>query len=463
MSTNMNPDNIDPAIMGPAIMQSVDMQPANETKIPPIDRAKLAEHAQLGELWTANQNAELNILGAMNACQSHFDDTTFWERDNRCGYHNYQINDPHACLVARQNSINNITANNKMYADMNDFYAEQQKAYDKLHAYNSTKYSRETIQGANRQKAARRGTDTRRANKAKRHEEMVVGIVEELVALRDYSGVLNEQYKKRFDRVAKEVVAAAKVNMTPEITAKLYYGVAPRPKPDSTQAKRETWAAWTFPDFNHNCSPSYNTYNGIDITAISNRIIITIVRCQSAEIADMQQYAIMEGYAAPEAYLNMEGHSELQTEVYNNRNLVVTQDRIFHYDDGFTRTLISVSTSRIPFLIDSTLTIREQYSRESALNILEALNFEQEMLANKKGISTVWRCVGGRYYPLDIKDDRYPTTSPGEQRMVYRCAVAAANALNHRLYMAMDPETNYQEFTIAMTSMAQHNRMMNEL
>lgn len=53
MSTNMNPDNIDPAIMGSAIMQSVDMQPANETKIPP-DRAKLAEHAQLGELWTVS-------------------------------------------------------------------------------------------------------------------------------------------------------------------------------------------------------------------------------------------------------------------------------------------------------------------------------------------------------------------------------------------------------------------------
>lgn len=165
----------------------------------------------------------------MNACQSHFDETTFWDRDNRSGYHNYQINDPQACYVARQNSINNITANNKMYTGMDDFYAEQQKAYDKLHAYNSTKYSRETIQGTNRQKAARGGAATRRANNAKRHEEMVVGIVEELVALRDYSGVQDGKYKQRFDRVVKEVVAAAKVNMTPEIIAKLVYGVAPRP------------------------------------------------------------------------------------------------------------------------------------------------------------------------------------------------------------------------------------------
>ncbi|KAG9953336.1 hypothetical protein KCU85_g1196, partial [Aureobasidium melanogenum] len=177
----------------------------------------------------------------------------------------------------------------------------------------------------------------------------------------------------------------------------------------------------------------------------------------------MQQYANMEGYAAPEAYLNMEGYPELQAEVYNNRNLVVTQGRTFHYDDGITRSLIFVSTSRIPFLFDSTLTIREQYSRESALNILEALNLEQEMLANKKGISTVWRCLGGRYYPLDIKDDRYPTTSPGEQRMVYRCAVAAANALNYRFYIDMDSETHYAEFQMAMSSMAKHNRVMNEL
>ncbi|KAK6003608.1 hypothetical protein QM012_009379 [Aureobasidium pullulans] len=203
------------------------MEPVTETKIPPPDRAKLAEHDQLREMWAANQNAELNLLGAMNACQTHFDETTFWGRDNRSGYHNYQIKDPQACYVARQNSINNITANNKMYTGMDDFYAEQQKAYDRLHAYNSTKYSRETIQGASRQKAARGGAATRRANKAKRHEEMVVGIVEELVALRDHSGVLDEQYKKRFDRVVKEVVAAAKVELTPEISAKIFYGVAP--------------------------------------------------------------------------------------------------------------------------------------------------------------------------------------------------------------------------------------------
>ncbi|KAH0270605.1 hypothetical protein KCU91_g7940, partial [Aureobasidium melanogenum] len=328
MSVNMDSTNVDPAIM----------EPANETKIPPPDRAKLAEHAQLGEMWAANQNAELNLLGAMNACQSHFDDTTFWERDNRSGYHNYQINDPHACYVARQNSINNITANNKMYADMDDFYAEQQKAYDKLHAYNSTKYSRETIQGANRQKAARRGTDTRRANKAKRHEEMVVGIVEELVALRDYSGVLDEQYKKRFDRVVKEVVAAAKVKMTPEITAKLFYGVAP----------------------------------------ISNFL--------AAEIVDMNEHANRKESANIEGYLNMKGYANLGAREHNARDLSETYERTFHNDDG-------VISKPIP------------YFRGSAPNIMEELSLQQEFLAEKKSIATVWKCTArGEYYPLDIED-----------------------------------------------------------
>ncbi|KAH0343784.1 hypothetical protein KCU83_g8603, partial [Aureobasidium melanogenum] len=375
MSVNMDSTNVDPAIM----------EPANETKIPPPDRAKLAEHAQLGEMWAANQNAELNLLGAMNACQSHFDDTTFWERDNRSGYHNYQINDPHACYVARQNSINNITANNKMYADMDDFYAEQQKAYDKLHAYNSTKYSRETIQGADRQKAARRGTDTRRANKAKRHEEMVVGIVEELVALRDYSGVLDEQYKKRFDRVVKEVVAAAKVKMTPEITAKLFYGVAP----------------------------------------ISN---INIPKQIFRE--------------------------------HNARDLSETYERTFHYDDGVISKPIPMSVSRLPSLIELTLTISDQYFRGSAPNIMEELNLQQEFLAEKKSIATVWRCTArGEYYPLDIEDDRYPMA---EKRMVYRFAVAAAITYNRRDYINMDPKDHYQEFWRAMNYMAQHNRMINE-
>lgn len=82
---------------------------------------------------------------------------------------------------------------------------------------------------------------------------------------------------------------------------------------------------------------------------------------------------------------NMEG----QAKVYNIRDSVVTQDRIFHYYDGITRHSISVSTSCIPFLVDFTLTICKQYFRESAQDILNELNLQQELLANKRGISTV--------------------------------------------------------------------------
>lgn len=163
----------------------------------------------------------------MNGVQSHYDGTTFWDRDNRNGYTNHQIGDPQACYIARQKSMDNIHNNNKMYEDMADFEAEKQKAFDKLSAYNSSKFSKETIKGAYRQKAAKRGAANRKANNLKRHEENVVAIVDELVALRDYSGIVDEKYKKRFDRLAKEVLAATKVKMTSEIDAKLAVGVAP--------------------------------------------------------------------------------------------------------------------------------------------------------------------------------------------------------------------------------------------
>lgn len=161
----------------------------------------------------------------MNGVQSNFDNTTFWDRDNKNGYQNFQINDTQACMVARQNSINGTTDknNNKMYADLEDFYEEKQKAFDKLYAYNSTKFSKETIHGTYRQKAASKGAANRKANNAKRHEEMVVGIVDELIALRNYRGVLDDRYKQRFNRLAKEVMAATKVRATPEINAKLTY------------------------------------------------------------------------------------------------------------------------------------------------------------------------------------------------------------------------------------------------
>lgn len=169
----------------------------------------------------------MNLLGALNGVQSNLDFTTYWDRDNRNGYINHQIEDTQACYIARQKSMDMVSNNNKMYADMADFEAEKQKAFDKLFAYNSTKFSKETIHGAYRQKAAKRGAANRKANNLKRHEAMVVGMVEEIVALRDYSGVLDDKYKSRFGRLAKEVLAAAKVKMTPEIDAKLAAKAAP--------------------------------------------------------------------------------------------------------------------------------------------------------------------------------------------------------------------------------------------
>ncbi|KAI4726608.1 hypothetical protein E4T49_05638 [Aureobasidium sp. EXF-10728] len=224
---NIEQANIEQANVEPTNIEPTNMEPITDIKNDKLDPTKLDGEPQLREMWAgqlltfckANQNSDLNLLGAMNACQSAFDNTTFWERDNRDGYRNYQINDAQACFVARQNSINNIDANNKMYTGMEDFYAEQRKAYNKLCAYNLTKYSKETIKGTNRQKAARGGAATRKANKAKRHEEMVMGIVKEIVALRDYSGVMNDKYRKRFDTVVKGVLDATKVNMTPEIFA----------------------------------------------------------------------------------------------------------------------------------------------------------------------------------------------------------------------------------------------------
>ncbi|KAI4721537.1 hypothetical protein E4T48_02125 [Aureobasidium sp. EXF-10727] len=62
-------------------------------------------------------------------------------------------------------------------------------ACNKLCDYNLTKYSKETIKGTHRQKAARGGATPRKANTAKRHVEVVVGIVEEIIDVRDYSSV----------------------------------------------------------------------------------------------------------------------------------------------------------------------------------------------------------------------------------------------------------------------------------
>ncbi|KAG9659602.1 hypothetical protein KCU95_g1385, partial [Aureobasidium melanogenum] len=160
----------------------------------------------------------------------------------------------------------------------------------------------------------------------------------------------------------------------------------------------------------------------------------------------MDEHANREESANIEEYLNMEDHANLEVAEHNDRNVPETYERIFYYDDG-------VVSEPIP------------YSRRNAPNILEALNAEQEFLANQKGISTVWRCTpGGSCSFLDIEDDCYPIPYGGlnDKRMVYRFAVAAANALNRRIYTYMDSRDHYEEFWRVMGYMAEHNKMINQ-
>lgn len=179
----------------------------------------------------------------------------------------------------------------------------------------------------------------------------------------------------------------------------------------------------------------------------------------------MDEHANREESANIEEYLNMEDHANLEVAEHNDRNVPETYERIFYYDDGVVSEPIPVSVSRLPSLIELTLTIGDQYSRRNAPNILEALNAEQEFLANQKGISTVWRCTpGGSYSFLDIEDDCYPIPYGGlnDKRMVYRFAVAAANAPNRRIYTYMDSRDHYEEFWRVMGYMAEHNKMINQ-
>ncbi|KAI5206703.1 hypothetical protein E4T39_02346 [Aureobasidium subglaciale] len=174
------------------------------------------EVEDLVDMWNMYMDRELNIIGTLNACQSNYDDTTFWQRDDRNGYHNFQLEDLAACLVARNNAITGATANNVVCNTVEEYDNEQQIAFNKLHAYISTKFSKETIQGTQRQKAARGGAATRRTNKAKRHEEHVLLIIHELAALRDYEGKHDEEYLMRYDRIIDEVMIAANVKIAPE-------------------------------------------------------------------------------------------------------------------------------------------------------------------------------------------------------------------------------------------------------
>ncbi|KAI5270937.1 hypothetical protein E4T47_05656 [Aureobasidium subglaciale] len=181
-----------------------------------IENKLRPEVEDLVDMWNLHMGRELNIIGTLNACQSNYDDTTFWQRDDQNGYHNFQLDDRAACLVARNNTITGATANNVVCNTAEEIDAEQHIAFNKLHAYISTKFSKETVQGAQRQKAARGGAATRKVNKAKRHEEHVLLIIHELASLRDYEGKRNEEYFMRYERIIDEVMISANVKISPE-------------------------------------------------------------------------------------------------------------------------------------------------------------------------------------------------------------------------------------------------------
>ncbi|KAK6003609.1 hypothetical protein QM012_009380 [Aureobasidium pullulans] len=116
---------------------------------------------------------------------------------------------------------------------------------------------------------------------------------------------------------------------------------------------------------------------------------------------DFEQHTATEEHTNPEAYIHKEEHTDskevsgAELEKYDDKNPVQTHERTYMYNYG-------VTSQPIP------------YFRGSTLNILEALNIEQEILANKRAISTIWRCTaGGMYYTLDIEDDRYPIIYQG--------------------------------------------------
>ncbi|KAG9959067.1 hypothetical protein KCU61_g7765, partial [Aureobasidium melanogenum] len=100
----------------------------------------------------------------------------------------------------------------------------------------------------------------------------------------------------------------------------------------------------------------------------------------------MDEHANRKESANIEGYLNMKGYANLGAREHNARDLSETYERTFHNDDG-------VISKPIP------------YFRGSAPNIMEELSLQQEFLAEKKSIATVWRCTArGEYYPLDIED-----------------------------------------------------------
>ncbi|THX53046.1 hypothetical protein D6D06_06360 [Aureobasidium pullulans] len=179
----------------------------------------LIDATDLPMLWAQRvEDGSYNIVGALNHCQSKFDNRTLWQRIPIDGTYVHRNLAPVDCAALRATTISNTTANNKIYLSLDDYENEKTIAFAALYDYNSTKYSRETMQATARQQAAKRGAASRKVNKEKKKEELVVNVVQELAFLKEWQGLRDEEWKRRFDWIIGSVLEVTGVKLAPGST-----------------------------------------------------------------------------------------------------------------------------------------------------------------------------------------------------------------------------------------------------
>jgi len=174
-------------------------------------------HSQLPPLTHAQKidKGEYNIVGALNLCQSKFDNRTLWQRIPEDGTYAARNLAPVDCASLRATAVKNLTANNKHYTSIDDYENEKAIAFAALYDYNATKYSQETLKATARQQAAKRGAASRKSNKEKKKEETVVSVVQELLFLKEWQGERDEEWKGRFDWIIGNVLDVTGVKIPP--------------------------------------------------------------------------------------------------------------------------------------------------------------------------------------------------------------------------------------------------------
>jgi hypothetical protein len=71
------------------------------------------------------------------------------------------------------------------------------------------------MQATARQQAAKRGAASRKVNKEKKKEELVVNVVQELAFLKEWQGLRDEEWKRRFDWIIGSVLEVTGVKLAP--------------------------------------------------------------------------------------------------------------------------------------------------------------------------------------------------------------------------------------------------------